>query len=207
MSSHTRERYQALKAQGLCPLCGKRPLISGQAKCERCRDQFRRYQKKYHDQRRTQNLCLDCKKPVATSDNAYCPECIGRRNQYKHHRIEQRKAQGLCIDCGISPAKKERVRCADCLSKKRQQATKYRVKKPEYQIRERDEHACRICGRQTKLMVHHIDGNGHASETPNNSPDNLITLCRGCHSSLTKLASRPNAQLASDLLQILITSA
>lgn len=47
-------------------------------------------------------------------------------------------------------------------------------------IRERDSHACRLCGikqDKTKHPVHHIDYNKR-----NNKPKNLITLCKGCHS-------------------------
>lgn len=35
---------------------------------------------------------------------------------------------------------------------------------------------CAICGTETSLEVHHIDKNHD-----NNSPDNLVTLCGGCH--------------------------
>lgn len=45
-------------------------------------------------------------------------------------------------------------------------------------ILQRDEHKCQICGRETKLHIHHmtkrIDGGNH-------EPDNLITLCESCH--------------------------
>ena len=48
-------------------------------------------------------------------------------------------------------------------------------------IRTRDNHQCQICGKSTKansraLDVHHID-----YDKENLKPDNLISLCRGCH--------------------------
>lgn len=46
-------------------------------------------------------------------------------------------------------------------------------------IRERDRYACRLCGKLQEdevLSVHHIDYN-----KKNCNPDNLITLCRNCH--------------------------
>jgi len=43
-------------------------------------------------------------------------------------------------------------------------------------IKERDRFACQICGEQEDLSVHHIDYN-----KKNCNPDNLITLCRSCH--------------------------
>jgi hypothetical protein len=47
-------------------------------------------------------------------------------------------------------------------------------------IRERDEFTCQICGRletETPHSVHHIDYNKE-----HNNADNLITLCKNCHS-------------------------
>lgn len=46
-------------------------------------------------------------------------------------------------------------------------------------IRERDRYTCRECGEpqgDVALDVHHIDYNKQ-----NCSPNNLVTLCRGCH--------------------------
>lgn len=43
-------------------------------------------------------------------------------------------------------------------------------------IKERDKYTCQVCGGQDDLVVHHID-----YEKTNCSPENLITLCRGCH--------------------------
>lgn len=42
-------------------------------------------------------------------------------------------------------------------------------------IRKRDNHTCALCGKRAK-SVHHIDYNKQES-----SPENLITLCRKCH--------------------------
>jgi 5-methylcytosine-specific restriction endonuclease McrA len=44
-------------------------------------------------------------------------------------------------------------------------------------IRERDRYTCQICGKEPSICVHHIDYN-----KKNCNPDNLITLCVGCHS-------------------------
>ena len=44
-------------------------------------------------------------------------------------------------------------------------------------IKERDRFTCQVCGEQEDLMVHHIDYN-----KKNCNSNNLITLCRSCHS-------------------------
>jgi 5-methylcytosine-specific restriction endonuclease McrA len=44
---------------------------------------------------------------------------------------------------------------------------------------ERDRHACRKCGANSRLHVHHVDGNRLNQTLPN-----LITLCIACHGRL-----------------------
>lgn len=45
----------------------------------------------------------------------------------------------------------------------------------------RDQYRCVDCKNGEKtLVVHHIDKSGN-SKTPNNSPKNLVSLCRNCH--------------------------
>ena len=47
------------------------------------------------------------------------------------------------------------------------------------EIRQRDNYTCQLCGcrqEDTTHLVHHIDYN-----KKNCNPDNLITLCRSCH--------------------------
>ncbi|MFH1052746.1 MAG: NUMOD3 domain-containing DNA-binding protein [bacterium] len=43
-------------------------------------------------------------------------------------------------------------------------------------IRERDKYICHVCGKEPATHCHHIDYN-----KKNCNPDNLITLCIGCH--------------------------
>lgn len=46
----------------------------------------------------------------------------------------------------------------------------------KFSIKKRDKFICNICGKNKKLVVHHIDYN-----KKNCNPDNLITLCVNCH--------------------------
>lgn len=57
-------------------------------------------------------------------------------------------------------------------------------------VLERDSYACVQCGMSQQqhiilfdrsLTIDHIDGNGRHSAKPNNSLDNLQTLCLPCH--------------------------
>jgi len=53
---------------------------------------------------------------------------------------------------------------------------------------ERDKYTCQMCGltshNRRKLIVHHKDGNGIRSLSPNHKLDNLVTLCQHCHQVL-----------------------
>lgn len=53
------------------------------------------------------------------------------------------------------------------------------------EVLQRDNFKCRNCSehRLSRLVVHHEDGNGRGSSSPNNDLDNLVTLCRSCHAS------------------------
>lgn len=57
-------------------------------------------------------------------------------------------------------------------------------------VLERDGHRCTRCGRDSMLVVHHVDGTGRGSRQHNNCADNLTTLCRACHARHHSLANR-----------------
>lgn len=52
-------------------------------------------------------------------------------------------------------------------------------------ILERDGFRCTVCGSTNDLSVHHKDFSGQ-SEKPNNSTDNLMTVCKSCHTKIHK---------------------
>jgi len=95
-----------------------------------------------------------------------------------------------CIKCGVEfMAENTRPqRCCKC-----KHVDKY--PKVYYKNRQialtRDDNKCQCCGcegdgqRTNRISVHHID-----TDTRNNSPSNLITLCNQCHRSLHKKYTR-----------------
>lgn len=46
------------------------------------------------------------------------------------------------------------------------------------------DHVCAKCGSEENLEVHHKDGNNFPSELGNHSPENLLILCKKCHSKV-----------------------
>lgn len=58
-------------------------------------------------------------------------------------------------------------------------------------VLERDNYCCQHCGMtdeehrekwDCQVSLHHIDGQGSHSETKNHTMENLLTLCKSCHS-------------------------
>jgi DNA-directed RNA polymerase subunit RPC12/RpoP len=110
--------------------------------------------------------------------------------------------KALCMDCGteINVSWKvdttKGVRCPVCRGRYEVQGkNEYdRVHRVEYFnktaygnvrnfILERDGYKCRLCGETKHLIVHHINEQSyHSTDNPDNSPDNLTTLCNSCHS-------------------------
>jgi len=67
----------------------------------------------------------------------------------------------------------------------------------------RDSYKCRICNSTERLNIHHIDGKGYGLKNPNNSVENLITLCHLCHRSIHSFSKIKNSSLAKVLVNLL----
>ena len=66
------------------------------------------------------------------------------------------------------------------------------------EVLERDNYQCVLCGMSNeahlekwgrKITIDHIDGNGRYSKKPNNTMENLQTLCLSCHGRKDQLRS------------------
>jgi len=118
--------------------------------------------------------------------------------------ISKPKIEKVCPECGekfkVSPSQDITIYCSrSCFGKSKrgenhccwQGGKSFEPYPPDWiedlreVIRKRDKYTCQICeihqdeleGRFKKLAVHHIDYNKN-----NLSPENLISLCKGCHS-------------------------
>jgi hypothetical protein len=107
----------------------------------------------------------ECGKPYYAK--GLCKSCYNEqyRNDPKHKdRIKKQKDQWYQDNKDLNAMKQER---AD--SGLRERALK------------RDHYRCVKCRAEKKLVVHHKDGEGRNSRTPNNRLTNLETLCKDCH--------------------------
>lgn len=80
-----------------------------------------------------------------------------------HRGEEHHNWRGGCYTEDFEISHKMSINDWDCLSK---------------EIRNRDNHECRLCGASGLLHVHHIIPRFVAI---NNTPQNLVTLCASCH--------------------------
>jgi len=122
----------------------------------------------------------------------------GREKEYKHEwylknlerckklqkeRYERNKTQWLLLSKLYQAEHPEATR-----RNKRKNKDKIRFDGNRQSILERDRFVCRLCGENSQLIIHHIDGTTNRKEekNANNDPTNLITLCRSCHLKVHK---------------------
>jgi len=161
-----------------CAMCGStyEPTGSSQKVCKTCSSEYRRQQNIEHLRK-----LREAEGAVPTGTMLLCSDC-GDDFVYKSG------PQHRCHDCQNTHKVK---RIHEWLASDQERLKKYTTKaKDNYNFSgnravamERDKHTCQHCGCQNDLHVHHIDGNGVTTpkESRNNALDNLITLCRGCH--------------------------
>lgn len=200
---------------GLCDRCGK-PTEPGRINCRTCLDSIKTYRRRNIDA----GLCPRCGKNPMREHGLSCQECHEKQHisyiiqkTEGRHTVLRRKAEGLCVRCGEKLLSdtyngKPRATCDKCrLEQRKKAAIKGNYRYPH--ILERDNFTCQICGRQRRLHIHHIDGNGmshngiiQSRKDRNDSPDNLITLCNYCHYSITCLRQgKEHVELTIKLLR------
>lgn len=177
----------ALKAHGetktgyadkVCTVCGVtfKPTGSVQKVCSGCRDGYRTQMNRSHLAKLRREAG---KTPVGTI--LMCDTC---GDDFEYLSGPQKR-------CGECQRKLEVSRMREWLESDKERLRAYTQRaKDNYMFGgnrqaalERDKFTCQHCGATSDLHVHHIDGNGvtSARETRNNAIDNLVTLCRGCH--------------------------
>jgi 5-methylcytosine-specific restriction endonuclease McrA len=95
-----------------------------------------------------------------------------------HHRPALNVFRRLCIYCAYSRHYNHNLLCEKYgfYIGSREKYTLRKWKALRESILERDSRSCVLCGSATHLHVHHID-----LDKTNDHPENLVTLCEGCH--------------------------
>lgn len=188
-------------SSGMCPRCGKDKPQNGFVSCRTCLDNIAKQRR----ERKNAGLCTKCGKRPSEPGYTCCSICKEQLHKLYLDKVADgrnpiyyRLSNRLCTQCGSQLPddeynKKKRRTCDSCREKKRNKKAQRRNYRYPH-ILERDGYSCQICGRKTRLCVHHIDGNGETQngiEQPriirNDSPDNLITICTFCHYAITCL--------------------
>jgi hypothetical protein len=165
-------------AEKSCEACGVtyKPTGAAQRVCQSCKPAFHKEQARLSRQaqtiaagRPTKGSIIQCSScgddfVYKSSVQHRCPEC---QRQFNMRRIHE----WLAANPEYDKAMREKTKDKSFFGGKRKAAL------------ERDNHTCQHCGTQNDLQVHHIDGNGTTTpkEQRNNALENLLTLCRGCH--------------------------
>lgn len=200
--------YTQRKEAGLCPRCGE-PRDTDKTTCSSCLAK----RHKWYVDKRAEQLCTRCGKSPVLPNQTSCKECYDKEHGIyleKSDSISQKyydlKEQRVCTSCKKPLTHQEaqetyngkpRATCNKCRAKRRLKKAKQRNWRYPHII-ERDGGRCQICGRDRRLHVHHIDGNGESQNGQvvstseyNDDPENLITLCSHCHYGITCLRQAP----------------
>jgi 5-methylcytosine-specific restriction endonuclease McrA len=207
---HHREymrRYNAKKrAAGLCLSCSQ-PAEPGKTRCAKHLRGAKNQTWEQAQARRAAGLCVKCGGERESGRYLYCATCRKREMEREYRgtpderkeRWRQRSARsrarkkerGECQNCQ-RPALPDDVLCAIHREKRSTYvADKMYGKGTKARILERDGYRCFLqCNRVGRpLHIHHIDGMGHRSVTPNHDDANLVTICDSCHRRVEDLLS------------------
>jgi len=167
-----------------CTVCGTEytPTGSVQKVCVVCKPIYRQQRNIEALRKMRQNQGITPKGSVLN-----CPEC-SEDFVYKsgpQHRCQQcqRKAEVRKIHEWLASDK-------DRLKKYSKKASdNYYFGGNRDAALKRDNYTCQHCGTQDDLQVHHKDGKGTTTpkEHRNHAIENLLTLCRGCHTRVHSL--------------------
>jgi len=186
-TKEAKQRRQDKIDRGICTYCSK-PAVNGRAMCQEHLDKINQYSKRRTKNNAASRICKLCKNPVE-SGKTYCSEHLQYLREKAKEKRKSNRDQGLCY-CGKEPKAEGYSRCEKCL-KLHNKHTMKNLKKSQYggnwwKALERDNHTCQICGAtkedDSRITVHHIDGMGENTDSPNHDLDNLgrLITCPYC---------------------------
>ena len=149
-----------------------------------CSERFRKPKRKH-----VEKSCQVCGAAFITrsktpSREKFCSaKCRQRFYNIKFNRHHHPPRQLVCQSCGkeFTTVRSRQASCSErCNELLQNEAKKGRLR----EIWKRDNHRCRVCGKEGgRFDVHHWDGTGETDHR-NDSPDNLVSVCASCHKLL-----------------------
>lgn len=89
-TEYSRRRREALKAQGLCTICGIRPSSGRGGSCEYCRSILALKSRINRDVMKAHGLCQSCGKRDALPGQYRCAECVEKNKVYQRAYYRRR---------------------------------------------------------------------------------------------------------------------
>jgi 5-methylcytosine-specific restriction endonuclease McrA len=137
-------------------------------------------------------ICQDCGKEftIKTSFQKYCSIICKERDALKQYHVNHPFKVLVCLNCGIvftqtrTNQKYCSIECKRSYGSRRIKDVKSFSGNRQLAL-ERDNYKCVICGETDGIGVHHKDFSGRC-ENPNNELDNLMTICKPCHTKIHK---------------------
>jgi len=149
-------------------------------------------------------VCKSCHDPSRKHmAKGLCSICY--QKQYRQKLYKTHYSPVPCIECGDTTKSPKRL-CKRCYMRNYRKENRDEIYTYTQKLREikrfggrrelierRASGKCECCGieeteilRRTgkRLVIHHKDGNGINSDTPNHSLANLMLLCRSCHATI-----------------------
>lgn len=125
LSSEARhEEYLFFKARGICPVCRKRKIAEGFARCAVCleysvvwsakRDKsaYNRRKRELYAQHKADGICVQCKSRPARDGKTKCEVCAqSESRRAKANRVHVVKPDGICWRKGCSEPTVNGTRC------------------------------------------------------------------------------------------------
>lgn len=116
--SYARERYDRLKAQGICVVCAETMVEKeGSVKCEKCKAFERQKYRVEVERCLEEGICVKCKCVNDKPGYKYCSTCMKEHNEMSKKRVQKRKRKHVCVYCGKKPPVGKTQYCKECKEK------------------------------------------------------------------------------------------
>lgn len=186
----TRTKRKESSREGVtktCPFCGEEfvPKRSDQVYCKpKCRDAAKWERKKPVLTERICPICGNSFMPTRNNHVCCTEQCAFQKIYLEKKDVYKEKAKEWRQNNPERAKENDRRKREQNKELYRQATEKHhdnaRFGGNRALTLEADNYECFLCGSKENLIVHHRDKSGQ-TDSPNHDPNNLITLCRSCH--------------------------
>jgi len=177
----SKQRYDDLKAMGICVQCAKRARIQGNAMCPICRGKAQKRARDRYVKRKNQQLCHVCGLSPTANGGVYCESCLTHRRNNDRNRRARYRAERRCYMCG-NAAEEGRTLCPGCYGRD----STYHRRRPDINRAKRARRRTREAGNkgdasaeQIAARIEYYGGLCYLCGRPYEHIDHVIPVTRG----------------------------